>query len=39
MMGGRIKGRTVGDEIREVLGDHTAPEGLDKEPIFCQVKQ
>lgn len=38
MMGGRIKGRTVG-EMREVLGDHTALKGLDKEPIFCQVKQ
>lgn len=36
-MGGRIKGRTV-NEMREVLGDHIVPEGLDKEATFCQVK-
>ena len=39
MMGKRIKGRAVGGEIREVLeADHTATGGLDKNPIFCQVK-
>lgn len=38
-MGKRIKWRAAGDEIREGFeANHTATGGLDKDPLFCQVK-